>query len=131
MTTTHTISPEHAEELQALIGRWATEKNIITGGDVLEVAIKVIRRPLVQLKVTTETENPTEHDAMLVTDLELSVRATHFLGNAGIKTVGELRSKTLKDMCCYRNLGNKTRRELQDKLATLGITVDWAKRKTN
>lgn len=58
---------------------------------------------------------------MIVEELDLSVRAYNCLKRAGINTVQDLTERTELDMMKVRNLGNKSLKEVKDKLAELGL----------
>jgi len=62
-----------------------------------------------------------------VENMELSVRAQNCLNNAEIKTIGSLCQKTEAKMLKYRNFGQKSLDEIQEKLEemnlALGMTV--------
>jgi DNA-directed RNA polymerase subunit alpha len=56
-----------------------------------------------------------------VEELELSVRSSNCLRDAGIRTLGDLVQKTEAEMLKYRNFGRKSLQELVDILADLGL----------
>jgi len=56
-----------------------------------------------------------------VEELELSVRSSNCLRDAGIKTLGDLVRKTEAEMLKYRNFGRKSLQELVDILADMGL----------
>ncbi len=56
-----------------------------------------------------------------VDELELSVRAANCLENAGIRFVGELVTKTDRDMLNTKNFGRKSLNEIKDILADMGL----------
>ena len=56
-----------------------------------------------------------------VEELELSVRSSNCLKDAGIKTLGDLVRKTEAEMLKYRNFGRKSLQELVDILADMGL----------
>ena len=58
-----------------------------------------------------------------ITDLELSVRSTNCLKRASIMTVGDLISKTYKELSKVRNLGSKSLEEIVQKIESLGLTM--------
>lgn len=64
-------------------------------------------------------ENPMA--AMMIEDLDLSVRSYNCLKRAGIQTVEELTLKTEDEMMRIRNLGKKSLKEVRDKLDELGL----------
>lgn len=59
--------------------------------------------------------------AMLIEDLDLSVRSYNCLKRANIATVDELTQKTEDEMMKVRNLGKKSLKEVKDKLEALGL----------
>ena len=56
-----------------------------------------------------------------VEELELSVRSSNCLRDAGIKTLGDLVQKSEAEMLKYRNFGRKSLQELVDILSDLGL----------
>ena len=65
---------------------------------------------------------PEEIYNMVVEKLDLSVRAMNCLHRSGINTVGELASLDEKEMLNLRNFGQKSRMEVEEKLAALGLS---------
>lgn len=59
--------------------------------------------------------------AMMIEDLELSVRSYNCLKRAGIQTVEELTQKTEEDMMHVKNLGKKSLQEVKERLESLGM----------
>jgi DNA-directed RNA polymerase subunit alpha len=59
---------------------------------------------------------------MPVEKLDLSVRAMNCLRRSGINTVGELVSLGEKELLSLRNFGQKSRQEVEEKLAGLGLS---------
>ncbi len=58
-----------------------------------------------------------------VEQLNLSVRTMNCLRRGGIATVGELASKTEKDLMALRNFGLKSKLEIIDRLEALGLSL--------
>jgi DNA-directed RNA polymerase subunit alpha len=56
-----------------------------------------------------------------VEELELSVRSANCLRAAGIRTIGELVTKTESAMLKYRNFGRKSLKEISDILGEMGL----------
>lgn len=61
--------------------------------------------------------------SMPVEQLNLSVRTMNCLRRGGIATVGELASKTEKDLMSLRNFGLKSKQEIEERLAALGLSL--------
>ena len=59
----------------------------------------------------------------LVEELELTVRSSNCLKNAGIKTIGDLARKTEDEIAKTRNFGKKSLSEIKDKLREWGLTL--------
>ncbi len=84
---------------------------------------------LVQGMDDTETLKAKEKDATKkvldtsIADLELSVRSTNCLKRANILTVGDLVSKTYKELSKVRNLGSKSLEEIIQKIESLGLSM--------
>ena len=73
---------------------------------------------LTRLNIPEEKYNlPVEH-------LDLSVRTMNCLRRAGITTVGELISKGEKELISLRNFGQKSRQELEERLTTIGLSLN-------
>jgi len=66
---------------------------------------------------------PEELYNMPVEQLNLSVRTMNCLRRGGIATVGELVSKEEKELMALRNFGQKSKQELLDRLAELGLSL--------
>jgi len=60
-----------------------------------------------------------------VGDIELSVRAQNCLNNASIGTLGELIVYSEAEMLKFRNFGQKSLNEIKDKIAELGLHLDY------
>ena len=58
-----------------------------------------------------------------VEELELTVRSSNCLKNAGIKTIGDLAKKTEDEIGKTRNFGKKSLSEIKDKLKEWGLTL--------
>ena len=58
-----------------------------------------------------------------IADLELSVRSTNCLKRASILTVGDLVSKTYKELSKVRNLGSKALEEIIQKIESRGLSM--------
>jgi DNA-directed RNA polymerase subunit alpha len=56
-----------------------------------------------------------------VEELELSVRSANCLRAAGIRSIGELVTKTESAMLKYRNFGRKSLKEISDILGEMGL----------
>ena len=68
-----------------------------------------------------------------VEEMELSVRSANCLRAAGIRTIGELVTKTESAMLKYRNFGRKSLKEISDILGEMGLhfgmdTVPYARK---
>jgi len=60
---------------------------------------------------------------MSVNELELSVRSTNCLKRANINCVGDLTSRTHRELSKVRNLGNKSLEEIIQKIEDLGLKL--------
>ncbi|MDM6822267.1 DNA-directed RNA polymerase subunit alpha C-terminal domain-containing protein, partial [Escherichia coli] len=61
--------------------------------------------------------------AMLIEDLDLSVRSYNGLKREGVATVGELLDRTEQDLLEIRNFGQKSVDEVKEKLVELGVAL--------
>ncbi|HHY36870.1 MAG TPA: DNA-directed RNA polymerase subunit alpha [Firmicutes bacterium] len=77
----------------------------------------------VEIMVEKEEDEKDKVLEMAIEELDLSVRAYNCLKRAGINCVGELIQKTEEDMLKVRNLGKKSLEEVQQKLASLGLSL--------
>ena len=77
----------------------------------------------VEIMVETEEEERDKILDMSIEELDFSVRSYNCLKRAGINTVGELIQKTEEDMMKVRNLGKKSLEEVDEKLASLGLSL--------
>lgn len=79
-------------------------------------------------EISDELEKMQENLSRSVEELELSVRASNCLKNAGIKTIGELVQKSESEMLKTKNFGRKSLNEIKEMLSgmglSLGMTVD-------
>lgn len=66
---------------------------------------------------------PDEQYNKPVTQLGLSTRTMNCLRRGGITTVGELISKTEKELLSLRNFGNKSKQEVEERLGELGLSL--------
>jgi len=116
----------------------------ITPDEAVVEAAKILRRhldPFVQYQelgrelpeeiaaaeiVVEETQDPAELReklAMPIGQLGLTVRASNCLDTQGIKTVGELVTKTEAELLAMRNLGKTSLEDIRGKLAALGLSI--------
>jgi DNA-directed RNA polymerase subunit alpha len=58
-----------------------------------------------------------------ISHLELSVRGSNALEEAGIKTIGELVSKSEADLLEHECLGYTTLSEIKESLSSMGLTL--------
>jgi DNA-directed RNA polymerase subunit alpha len=66
---------------------------------------------------------PDEEYNTPIEDLELSVRTLNSLRRGGITTVGELVTKTEKELLALRNFGEKSRKEVEERLSAMGLVL--------
>ncbi len=66
---------------------------------------------------------PEELSNMLVEQLNLSVRTLNCLRRASIATVGELVTKSEKELMALRNFGQRSKREIKDRLEVVGLSL--------
>ncbi|MCQ2495586.1 MAG: DNA-directed RNA polymerase subunit alpha [Lachnospiraceae bacterium] len=115
--TKGTISPEEAvslsakvlsEHLQTFIG--ISDSTMIDESKIFNKSAEV-------------TGTNSDAQAIIIDELELSVRSYNCLKRAGINTVGELVNKTPDEMMKVRNLGRKSLEEVLAKLKELGLSL--------
>ncbi len=69
----------------------------------------------------TDREELLEKIAVMVHEIELSVRATNCLASAEIKTIAELVIMTENELLKFRNFGKKSLNEIKAKLEEMGL----------
>ena len=79
--------------------------------------------PGVEILVSKEDDKKEKILEMTIEELDLSVRSFNCLKRAGINTVEELVQRNEEEMMKVRNLGRKSLEEVQQKLATLGLSL--------
>lgn len=98
----------------------------------LENDIEVIKKELMNKKEFLEKvkqEQDAEYKQILdeitlpIINLNLSVRSFCCLKRAGIQTLEDLLDKTEEDLKKVRNLGNKSRKEIKEKVHSLGYKL--------
>jgi len=60
---------------------------------------------------------------LLISEIELSVRAANCIANAQIETIGDLVQKTEADMLKYRNFGKKSLAEIKGIIEGMGLSL--------
>ena len=107
----------------------------ITPENALGEAAKIIKEHFTifinfdegQVSTTEEVDEEEERLRKLldtpVEELELTVRSSNCLKNAGIKTIGDLARKTEDEIAKTRNFGKKSLSEIKDKLREWGLTL--------
>ncbi len=77
-----------------------------------------------EVQVSAEPENEPEENTILeqsIDTLELSIRSMNCLKNANIRTLRDLVSRSEKEMVEIRNFGDKSLREVREKLEKEGL----------
>ena len=59
-----------------------------------------------------------------ISELELSVRSSNCLREAGIKSIAELVNKTEDQLLGFKNFGKKSLNEIKDLLITMGLSLE-------
>lgn len=77
----------------------------------------------VEIMVAKEDAKKEKILEITIEELDLSVRSYNCLKRAGINTIEELIKKNEEEMMKVRNLGRKSLEEVQQKLATLGLSL--------
>lgn len=133
-----TIEPMHVgreTSYERLIMEVWTDRTISPTDAVSQAADILVEQltPFVQeakilpRKITEEKPSalpiPEEQYNMPVQQLDLSVRTMNCLRRAGITTVGELISKTEKELLSLRNFGQKSKKEIESRLSEMGLSL--------
>ncbi len=107
----------------------------ISPGDALSQSAGILSQqlsPFVNFRVGAQAEEskesrrpaiPEELANTPVEQLNLSVRTLNCLRRGGITTVGELVSKEEKELLALRNFGQKSRQEIEERLAEMGLSL--------
>lgn len=111
--TDGTISPEDAVSQTASI---LTEQ-LVPFVEYIKISQMKAEEQLIRLSIPDEKYN------MPVEQLDLSVRTMNCLRRSGISTVGELISKKPKELLKLRNFGQKSFREIEERLKELGLSL--------
>jgi len=85
--------------------------------DYIRVSQMKAEEQLIRLSIPDEKYN------MPVEQMDLSVRTMNCLRRGGITTVGELISKKPRDLLQLRNFGQKSYREIEDRLQEMGLSL--------
>ncbi len=93
-----------------------------------EIEREVLRRAATNPRFYSRIESlrhqqSADYDAHSVEELELSVRSTNCLENAGIRTIGELRQRSEAELLKTKNFGRKSLKEIKYVLGGIGITL--------
>jgi len=92
--------------------------------DHMAILINFEETPESQIEAsTTEDERLLELMNRSVDELELSVRSYNCLKNAGIKSIGDLVTKSEGEMLKTKNFGRKSLNEIKDILAEMGLAL--------
>ncbi len=88
--------------------------------DVLQ---RVSRDPsLLRQGEELQTKDNQTYDSKSIEELELSVRSLNCLDNAQVRTVGELRQKTIAELLKTKNFGRRSILEINEALARIGLS---------
>jgi len=70
-----------------------------------------------------EVKQENKYSTMSIEDLDLSVRSSNCLKRNGLKTIQDLCNMKESELMIVRNLGKKSYKEILDKLAELGLSL--------
>ncbi len=85
--------------------------------DYARISRLEVEKEFIRASIPDETYN------MPVEQLDLSVRTMNCLRRGGITTVGELISKGEKELLALHNFGQKSKQEVEERLAALGLSL--------
>ncbi len=77
-----------------------------------------------EVELTKEEIELFEKLKLPISELELSVRSSNCLREAGIKTIGELVAKTEDQLLSFKNFGKKSLSEIKELLIGMGLTLE-------
>ena len=109
--TDGSVSPQDALAYSAKILR--NSVSIFTGPEKEEESIKL----------NPEEEKMKDLFSQPLGIMDLSVRSSNCLLGAGLKTVGDLVTKTEEEIMNYKNFGKKSMDEIKDKLKEMGLSL--------
>jgi DNA-directed RNA polymerase subunit alpha len=111
--TDGTISPVDAVSHSASI----LSEQLAPFIDYSRISRLEVEKEFIRASIPDETYN------MPVEQLDLSVRTMNCLRRGGITTVGELISKGEKELLALHNFGQKSKQEVEERLASLGLSI--------
>ena len=111
--TDGTISPVDAVSQSASI----LSEQLAPFIDYSRISRLEVEKEFIRASIPDETYN------MPVEQLDLSVRTMNCLRRGGITTVGELISKGEKELLALHNFGQKSKQEVEERLASLGLSI--------
>ncbi len=76
-----------------------------------------------EIEEVSRLSMPEEQYNMPVEQMNLSVRTLNCLRRGGIATVGELANKEEKELMALRNFGQRSNREIKDRLEGMGLSL--------
>jgi len=132
-----TVEPTHVGEEtgQERLELEVWTDGTITPADAVSQSAKILSEQLASFidysrisRLEVEKESirasiPDETYNMPVEQLDLSVRTMNCLRRGGITTVGELISKGEKELLALHNFGQKSKREVEERLQSLGLSI--------
>ncbi|MFH1678272.1 MAG: DNA-directed RNA polymerase subunit alpha [Candidatus Omnitrophota bacterium] len=77
-----------------------------------------------ELELSKEETELYEKLKLPISELELSVRSSNCLREAGIKSIAELVVKTEEQLLAFKNFGKKSLTEIKELLSAMGISIE-------
>jgi DNA-directed RNA polymerase subunit alpha len=132
-----TVEPTHAgreTSLERLCVEVWTDGSLTPGDAISQCADILVKQltpfiahaqaPKIKIEeALTRISIPEEQYNMPVEQLDLSVRTMNCLRRGGITTVGELISAGEERLLSLRNFGQKSKQEIEERLASLGLSL--------
>ncbi len=115
----------HLSRLEKMIADWAEQEKLLSFDEILEVELHIKKVPKVTVKIEGYHGTVRDPDTILVTEIGFTPKTERCLDLAYLKTIGDIRKKSLGEILKYRNFGKRSAREIADKLQNLGIPLDW------
>ena len=127
-----TVEPVQVEYERLFLEVWTD--GTVSPADAISQSAEILTNQLASFVSYTRVTQVEEEEAgrqavpdelynMPVEQLSLSVRTLNCLRRGGIATVGELISKGEKDLLNLRNFGQKSKREIDERLELLGLSL--------
>lgn len=120
------LTRKQTAEIVHLLEEWSRKNGLIAKGKKLVVTVSVQDNELVTLTVEDATPAAVLDEILArpITSLDLKMRPRNCLLNRGLTLVGDVARTSHQELFKTRNFGNRSLKELEDKLRDLGLSFD-------